>query len=110
VAREAQLSSARRGAVPDLQLLAGIQQNRQLLEPEVSNTYRVGLQGFVTAAVNLPIFNRSQGNTAAARAELAKAHEEVTRVQLLLRRPTQPLLQAYLTEQVEAERYKGNDP
>jgi cobalt-zinc-cadmium efflux system outer membrane protein len=65
------------------------------------------LQGFVTAAVNLPIFNRNQGNTAAAKAELAKAQEEVTRVQLLLRRTAQPLLQAYLTEQVEAERYKS---
>ena len=65
------------------------------------------MQGFVTAGVNIPIFNRNQGNTAAAKAELAKAQEEVTRVQLLLRRIAQPLLQAYLTEQVEAERYKS---
>ena len=104
---EAELRSAHREAVPDLQLRAGLQQNRQLLEPEVSNTYRVGLQGFVTAGVNIPVFNRNQGNTAAAKAELAKAQEEVTRVQLLLRRMAQPLLQAYLTEQVEAERYKS---
>ena len=107
VAREEQLRSARREAVPDLQLRAELQQNRQLLEAEVSNTYRVGLQGFVIAGVNIPVFNRNQGNTAAAKAELAKAQEEVTRVQLLLRRTAQPLLQAYLTEQVEAERYKS---
>jgi len=65
---EVQLRSARREAVPDLQLRAGIQQNRQLLEPEVSNTCRAGLQGFVTAGVNIPIFNRNQENTAAAKA------------------------------------------
>ena len=107
VAREEQLRSARREAVPDLQLRAELQQNRQLLEAEVSNTYRVGLQGFVIAGVNIPVFNRNQGNVAAAKAELVRAQQEVTRVQLSLRRSAQPLLQAYLTEQVEAERYKS---
>ena len=57
--------------------------------------------------MNIPIFNRNQGNTAAAKAELVRAQQEVTRVQLSLRRSAQPLLQAYLTEQVEAERYKS---
>jgi len=105
---EARLRSARREAVLDLQLRAGLQQNRQLLEPEVSNTYRVGLQGFVTAGVNIPVFNRNQGNTAAAKAELARAQQEVTRVQFSLRQNAQPLLAAYLAEQVEAERYRSD--
>ena len=75
VAREEQLRSARREAVPDLQLRAELQQNRQLLEAEVSNTYRVGLQGFVIAGVNIPVFNRNQGNIAAAKAELVRAQQ-----------------------------------
>jgi len=57
--------------------------------------------------VNIPIFNRNQGNTAAAKAELARAQQEVTRVQFSLRQNAQPLLEAYLTEQLEAERYKS---
>jgi len=65
------------------------------------------LQCFVTAGVNIPIFNRNQGNTAAAKAELARAQQEVTRVQFSLRQNAQPLLEAYLTEQLEAERYKS---
>ena len=65
------------------------------------------MQGFVTAGVNIPIFNRNQGNTAAAKAELARAQQEVTRVQLSLRQNAQPLLEAYLTEQLQAERYKS---
>ena len=65
------------------------------------------MQCFVTAGVNIPIFNRNQGNTAAAKAELARAQQEVTRVQFSLRQNAQPLLEAYLTEQLEAERYKS---
>ncbi|HJT70803.1 MAG TPA: TolC family protein [Terriglobales bacterium] len=104
---EAQLHSARREAVPDLQIRAGIQQNRQLLQPEVSNTYRVGAQGFVTAGVNIPIFNRNQGNVEAAKAELDRARNEVARVELSIRQTAQPFVQNYLRAQLEAQRYKN---
>ena len=46
--------------------------------------------------MNIPIFNRNQGNTAAAKAELARAQQEVTRVQFWLRQNAQPLLATYL--------------
>src|SRR5439155_18367733 len=57
--------------------------------------------------VSIPIFNRNQGNVAAAKADLERAQEEVRRVQLSLRRDAQTLLQTYLAEQVEADRYKN---
>lgn len=107
VQAETQLRSARREAVPDLQLRAGIQQNRQLLQPEVSNTYRVGAQEFVTAGITIPIFNRNQGNVEAAKAELERARNEVARVELSIRQTAQPFVQNYLTAQLEAQRYKN---
>ena len=102
---QAELKSARRESVPDLQIHAGLQQNFEPVNqfPRIP----VGLQGFATAGVTLPIFNRNQGNVAAAAAAAEQAHAEVARVQLSLRQSTQPLLQSYLSSQLEATRYKN---
>ena len=104
---EAKLRSARREAIPDLSLRAGIRQDNELLNDASIRPTRVGLVGFATIGVNIPIFNRNQGNVAAAKADVERAQEEVMRVQLSLRRSTQPLLQNYLAEQDEAGRYKS---
>ncbi|MGC2658327.1 MAG: TolC family protein [Bryobacteraceae bacterium] len=101
---EASLKSAKRESIPDLQIRAGFEQNFERLtdtRPAV-----VGLQGFASAGITLPLFNRNQGNVAAAAAEVERANGEVARVKLSLRRAIQPLLQTYLSEQLEAERYK----
>lgn len=103
---EAKLRSARREAVPDLQLRAGIQQSYELLNDAAIKPTPVGAIGFASAGVTIPIFNRNQGNVEAARAELERARQEVTRVQLSLRQSAQPSLQIYLAEEVEADRYK----
>lgn len=104
---ETQLRSARREAVPDLQVRAGIQNDRELLSPEIPGSKRVGTIGFLTAGVTIPIFNRNQGNVEAAGAELERARNEVTRVALSIRQSAQPLVQTYLTDQLQAERYKN---
>lgn len=101
---EAELRSAKREIVPDLQVNAGAQQSFEPLSD--FNTKPVGFEGFATIGVTLPVFNRNQGNVAAARADLERAKAEVTRVQLSLRQTAQPLLQAYQSAQVEANRYK----
>ena len=62
---------------------------------------------FASVGVNIPIFNRNQGNVAAAGTELDRAREEVTRVQLSLRRTAEPLLRTYLAEEVQANQYKS---
>lgn len=105
VQAHAEIKSAKRAIVPDLQLTAGAQQSYETLN-EFSNK-AAGFQGFVTAGVSLPLFNRNQGNIAAAQADLERAQTEVTRVQLSLRQTTQTLLQAYLSSQAEAARYKN---
>jgi outer membrane protein, heavy metal efflux system len=101
---EAELKSAKRESVPDLQLRAGVEHN---FEP-INETARtpVGLQAFASAALTLPIFNRNQGNVEAAKAGLERAQAEVARVQLSLQQSTQPLLQSYLSNREQAERYR----
>lgn len=101
----AALESARREAIPDLQIRAGIQQNSEPLNELTGKA--VGLQGFATAAIALPLFNRNQGNIAAARAGAERAEADVSRVRLLLQRRAQPLLEAYFSGQAQAERYRS---
>ena len=102
---QAELKSAKRESVPDLQIRAGFQQNLERLNESTPKS--VGLQGFATAGITLPIFNRNQGNVEAARAGLERAEAEVSRVQLSLRQSAQPLLEMYLADQAQAERYKS---
>ncbi|MGH9454762.1 MAG: TolC family protein, partial [Terriglobia bacterium] len=104
---EAQLRSARREAIPDLQLRAGIQQDNEALNEASVRQTPVGVVGFASVGVNIPIFNRNQGNAAAARIELERARDEVTRVQLSLRRSAEPLLRTYVAEEVQANQYKS---
>jgi outer membrane protein, heavy metal efflux system len=104
---EAEVRSAGREAIPDIQLRAGIQQDNEALNEAAIRQTPAGVIGFGSVSINLPIFNRNQGNVAAARAELERAREEVTRVQLSLRRRAEPLLEAYGAEELQASEYKG---
>jgi cobalt-zinc-cadmium efflux system outer membrane protein len=104
VRAEASLKSAKRESVPDLQVHAGLQNNFQPIGE--ASALPVGVQAFVTAGITLPIFNRNQGNVAAAQAEVEQARLEVTRTQLALRRGAQPAVEEYLAAQAEAQRYK----
>ena len=105
VRAQAEIKSAKRESVPDLQVRAGLQQNFQPIA-EFPRT-AVGLQGFATVGINLPIFNRNQGNVASSQANLERAQAEVNRVQLSIRQNIQPLLQSYLASHMQAERYKN---
>jgi len=89
-----------------LRLRAGVQQDNEALNEAAIKQIPVGVVGFASVGLNIPIFNRNQGNVAAAKTELKRAQEEVTRVQLSLRRGAEPLLQSYLTEEVQANEYK----
>jgi cobalt-zinc-cadmium efflux system outer membrane protein len=100
---EAVLKRNKREAVPDLNLRAGEQQNFEEL-PGISKS--VGAQSFATATIQIPLFNRNQGNVDAAKAELERDQQEVIRIKLALAQSSQPLLQQYLTSKLEAERYR----
>lgn len=100
---EAALARARREPIPDLQLRGGLRQNRELVE---STGKPIGLQGFVEVGVQVPLFNRNQGNVQAAQADLERAKQEVQRVKLLLRERSASSFQNYHTARVAAERYR----
>ena len=101
---EAKLKSASRERVPDLQLRAGLQNSREPVNEITGKP--VGLLGFATVGVTLPLFNRNQGNVEAARADLERARSEVTRLRLSLRQRVQPLIQTYLADRDRVDRYK----
>jgi len=101
---EAQLSRARREPIPNLQLRGGIEQNRELLE---RSHQPVGLQGFAEVGIQIPLFNRNQGNIAAAKAEVERAQLEIKRVQLLLRERLAATVQNYVTAKSAVDRYRN---
>ena len=83
VAREeAALHRAKVEKIPDIVARGGLRKNRELLE---AGGRPVGLEGFFDVGVEIPFFNRNQGNVAAARANLDRAEREVQRVKLSLR-------------------------
>jgi len=78
---EAALKRAQAEKLPDVLLGGGLAYNRELLD----NNHAVGWEGEAAVGVQIPIFNRNQGNVQAAEAELAHARHELERVKLALR-------------------------
>jgi len=105
VKAEASLARAKREPIPDLQLRGGLQQNREL---DATTNRPIGLQGFAEVGVQIPIFNRNQGNVQASRAGVERAQREVQRVQLVLRERAATLLQNYVTSRSTVERYRNH--
>jgi cobalt-zinc-cadmium efflux system outer membrane protein len=101
---QARLKDAKRESVPDLQLRAGEQYNGEHVSENPNKA--AGAQSFASAGVNIPLWNRNQGNVEAAKAEIERANQEVLREQLSLRQQAAPLAQSYASAKFEAERYK----
>jgi outer membrane protein, heavy metal efflux system len=100
---EAELARDKHEAIPDLNVRAGVQQNQEIL---ASSLKPVGVQSFATAGIQIPLFNRNQGNVQAAKAQVERERVEVERVRLQLLETAQPLLQQYLISRLEEERYR----
>ena len=100
---DARLRSAKREKVPNLNLKVGEWYSGEVLG---STNLKAGWMSFAEASVQLPLWNRNQGNTAAARAELERAHQDVTRTQLWTRSRAEPEAQRYQTARSAAERYR----
>src|SRR5260370_34225112 len=65
------------------------------------------MQGFAGVGVRIPIFDRNQGNIAAAKADEERAKREVERVKLVLRERAASVVQNYTFSQTAVERYKN---
>ena len=100
---EALLDQARRAPIPDLQLTGLLVQNN---EPLDTTRKPIGMQGGAQVGVELPIFNRNQGNIAAAKAGIESARQELNRVKLQLQRGLARVFQDYSSARLIAQQYK----
>ena len=95
---EAIVNRAGRETFPDLFLRVGADYDRERLETAPGMPVQhVGWEGSVEGGFSIPLFNRNQGDRAAARAELSRARSEVQRVELALRSRLSGVFEAYLT-------------
>src|SRR6267378_2571284 len=76
------LGRARRERIPDVQVRGGMEYNHELLG---SVPFAKGWEGIAEVALQIPLFNRNQGNVAAARADIDRAGQEKKRISLTLR-------------------------
>lgn len=99
---EAQVKQSKREPVPDLKVQAGEWYSGDRL----TNNRAAGWMSFAQVGVDLPLWNRNQGSTGAAKADVARAQAEVTRTRLSLKQQAEPLAQGYLAARFQAERYR----
>ena len=94
--------------IPDLLISGGVRYNRELLDMANGSSLRrpVGLEGFFDIGVQIPIFNRNQGNVAAARAGVNRAKLEVDRTKLALRSRLAEVYREDQTALTRADRYR----
>ena len=101
----AQLALARERAEawPDLELSAAVLDNRERIAPggpELGSEWRADI------GVRIPIFDRNQGNRAAAQAELDRAGAESDRARLKLEARFAPVFATYEQEYDRVSRYR----
>jgi cobalt-zinc-cadmium efflux system outer membrane protein len=97
------LSRARREAMPDFQVRGGMEYNHELLG---SVPFAKGWEGIAEVAVQIPLFNRNQGNVAAARADIDRAGQEKKRISLTLRERAASAVDQYANARLMAVEYR----
>jgi cobalt-zinc-cadmium efflux system outer membrane protein len=102
---EASLVQARKALIPDLQV-TGILVNDYSPLMETNPSRAIGVMGGAQVGVQLPIFNRNQGNIAAARGEIESAKQELARLKLQLQRDVASLFRDYDSARVTVQQYK----
>ena len=100
---ELAVRQARAAVTPDVVTRGGLHYNRERLE---LGGRSVGWQAHVEVGVQIPIFNRNQGNIAAARAEAERAAFAVERARLELRSRLASAFREYQDSLAAIERYK----
>ena len=99
----ATLARAKREPIPDLQLRGGFEYNN---EPLGSVPYATGWEGFAEVGVQLPVFNRNQGNVAAASASIDRANLEKQRIAFTLRDRAAAAVDQYASAKLMALEYR----
>jgi outer membrane protein, heavy metal efflux system len=99
----AQILRAKRESIPDLLLRGGLIYNREPLHIENSVT---GWEGIAEIDVQLPLFNRNQGNVTAATADRDRAELEKQRIALTLRERAATVVDQYANAKLMALEYR----
>lgn len=100
---DALVTRAQSEPVPDLQLRAGLEYNHETLG---SVPFAKGWEGIAEASMQIPLFNRNQGNIAAARADSDRAEQEKSRVALTLRERAATVVDQYANAKLMAVEYR----
>jgi cobalt-zinc-cadmium efflux system outer membrane protein len=100
---QAIVAAARRQPIPDLQIRAGLEYNNELLG---TVPFAKGWEGIAEVGVQLPVFNRNQGEIAAARAEVDRAASEKQRIALTLRERAASVVDEYANARLMAIEYR----
>ena len=102
---EAALSQARKAAIPDLQVTGNLVHNyTPLMETNLSRATSV--QGGAQIGIQIPIFNRNQGNVAAAKGEIESAKQELARLKLQIARDLAGQFREYDSARLTVQQYK----
>src|SRR5256885_12034936 len=97
------LDRARREAIPDVQVRGGMEYNHELLG---SVPFAKGWEGIAEVAVQIPLFNRNQGNVTAARADIDRAGQEKKRIALTRRERAASAVDQYANARLMATEYR----
>jgi cobalt-zinc-cadmium efflux system outer membrane protein len=100
---QAELARASWEKIPDVVVRGGLEYNHEQLN---SLPIATGWQWNAQVGVELPIFNRNQGNVAAARAEIERAEAEKKRIGLTLRERAATVVDQYANARLMAEQYR----
>lgn len=95
---------ARAARVPDLQLRGGLRRNGEY--GDVPGGRPVGVEGIFDVGIEIPIFNRQQGNIRAARAALERAELQGARTERSLQMRFAAAWQRYDSALTAAVRYR----
>ncbi len=100
---EASLVQAKKAPIPDLQVTGILVQSYEPLEITGRPT---GVQGGAQIGIQLPIFDRNQGNIAAAKGEIESAKQELARLRLELQRELASMFRGYDSARTTVQQYK----
>ncbi len=97
------IDRAKAERAPDIFLRGGFGYSLEKLEGTGRAT---GPEGFIEAGIRIPLFNRNQGNIAAAQAELLIAERDVQRLELSLRARLSAVFAEYSSSLRAVERFQ----
>lgn len=100
---EASLVQEKKVPIPDLQVTGVLVQS---FEPLDTTGRPTGVQAGAQIGIQLPFFNRNQGNIAAARGEIESAKQELARLRLQLLREVASMFRDYDSARATAQQYK----